>query len=336
MDVAIVRAAYLNVYIAELRAIGAPVERELARSQLPSWIEESPDAYISSPLMLAWVARCGRDFQLMDLAYRGAQRASLATLNKPLQRALQYAPVGSERLRTFLQLAKREDNRLETGIHPEGDEVRVICETMGFERNPFVCLAEWINVQEVISLVRSIVGPGWSPREMTFISRHLPSAASQEAFSDTRILVGQPHTSITIESEVLARPCPAEPLSPARPGDDDLDEDSGNWSFATALRLTVRPYLAEGHPDLARIVDIIGVSRRTLQRLLQRSGRTYSDVVQEARFDLARELLSEPSARIIDVATAVGYENPQHFSRAFRRIAGVSPLAYRRAAIATA
>jgi AraC-like DNA-binding protein len=42
------------------------------------------------------------------------------------------------------------------------------------------------------------------------------------------------------------------------------------------------------------MAEVVGLSRRTLQRRLQLSGRTYSDVVREARFDLARELLGDP------------------------------------------
>jgi len=172
---------------------------------------------------------------------------------------------------------------------------------------------------------------------MTFISHHLPSVASQEAFPDIRFFVGQRHSSILADSEILARPCdPVGALRPVRMSEDVLDEDAGDWSFAAVLRLTVRPYLAEGYPDLARIANMIGTSRRTLQRRLELGGSTYSDVIQQARFDLARELLTDLSARIIDVAMAAGYENPQHFSRAFRRVAGVSPITYRRAAIAVA
>jgi two-component system response regulator YesN len=52
--------------------------------------------------------------------------------------------------------------------------------------------------------------------------------------------------------------------------------------------------------------------------------------VQEARFDLAREMLIDPSIKIVDVAFAAGYENQQHFSRAFRRHACVSPTVFRR------
>jgi transcriptional regulator GlxA family with amidase domain len=80
-------------------------------------------------------------------------------------------------------------------------------------------------------------------------------------------------------------------------------------------RIIIRLLFQTALPEMAEAFQMSG---RTLQRRLKQCGRSYSDVVQEARFELARELLVDPSTRIIDVALATGYENQQHFARAFR------------------
>lgn len=332
MEIAIVRAAHLHVYLDELQEIGVPVD--LARSRLPSWIEETPDAYVSIPLCLEWIARCSRDIELMDLGFRASRRGSLASLSAPLRDAILDAPTGFARMQALLRLATLDDSALATRMQPEGDQVRVICDLEGLGGNPFVCLGEWLSLQALISIVQSVAGPRWCPPEMTFVSRQPPSAASREAFANTRILVGQPHTSILVGSDVLAQPAPAGGMRPDR-SDVRFEtvgaDEAPGWSFTTALRSAIRPYLADGYPDLPRMAEVVGLSRRTLQRRLQLNGRTYSDLVREARFDLARELLVDPTARVIDVAMAAGYQSPQHFARAFRQLAGVSPTAYRRA-----
>jgi AraC-like DNA-binding protein len=91
------------------------------------------------------------------------------------------------------------------------------------------------------------------------------------------------------------------------------------WDFKTALRSLVRPYLAQGHPHLSLMAEIVGMSELSLQRRLAQSGTSYSDVVQEARFSLASDLLADPLLNIADIAFAAGYENASHFSRAFKR-----------------
>ena len=333
-EIAIIRAAHLLVYIDELREIGVPVERALARSRLPPWALEDPDAYVSYALCLEWLAGCSSDMELMEFGFRAARRGSLATLGGQFRRAILGAPTGFERLQTFVRCAALEDNVLSIRLQPEGDRIRVISTQAGFETNPLIGIGEWVDLQGMISIVRSVAGPRWCPQEITFVSRQRPTPTVQEAFPNSRILVGQSCTSILVSRTLLARPCPPDlgaPIDRANPQAGAIpDEDMTEWSFSAAIRAAIRPYLADGYPTLPEMAETFQMSERTLQRRIQQGGRTYSELVREARFDLAREMLVDPSMRIIDVALASGYGNQQHFSRAFRRHAGVSPTIFRR------
>ena len=46
--------------------------------------------------------------------------------------------------------------------------------------------------------------------------------------------------------------------------------------------------------------------------------------------DAARRLLRETDRSVITVANDVGYSNPSHFARLFRKDTGLSPSDYRR------
>ena len=50
--------------------------------------------------------------------------------------------------------------------------------------------------------------------------------------------------------------------------------------------------------------------------------------ISEVRYETAIELILQDYA-ISDIARLLGYTEPTHFTRAFRRIAGVSPSEYR-------
>lgn len=332
---AIVRAAHLSPFLAVLREIGEPVERWLERSDLPAWIEQSPDERVSVRLVLDFIAGCGHSLGLMELGYLAASRTSLASMSPQVQRAVVLAPTGRARVEAAMRLAHLEDSALTLRMQREGEAVRILCDMARFERSPFLCLAEWVNLQAIVSIVRSVAGPAWCPAEMTFVSRRAPAPVALEAYANTRVLVGQPRCSLTIEAALLARSSPpgGEALPAGPPPPTEIFEV---WTFASALRSVVRPYLGEGYPDLARTAEIVGMSRRTLQRRLQALGCSYSEIVQQARFELARDLLADPGVSIIDVAMVTGYRKPQHFSRAFRRIAGVSPSLYRSHALGQA
>lgn len=331
---ALVRATHLNDYIAVLREIGAPVDRELGRSLLPQGIEETPDLYVSVPVALEWVAKTGHDLHPMELGLLGAQKASLAALRPAQQAAIMSAQTGLQRLRALAALSQYEDSALEMSLRNEGEDVRVICTMKGFERHVFLCFSEWLNLQAVVSVVRSVTGPSWCPAELSFVSPYRPVEAVRAAFPDARILVGQPHSSVLVPQADLAHltldatavaGTPPIPMPPGGPHDDATEP----WEFVHLLRMLIQPYVEYGHPDVAVAAELAGMSTRTLQRHLKLCGSSYSQILQEARFQLACTRLEDPTIRVIEIALMTGYENPQHFSRAFLRFTGVTPSEYR-------
>jgi len=147
-----------------------------------------------------------------------------------------------------------------------------------------------------------------------------------------RILTGQPQTSVLVAATALAQTCVDRKLDPdgAMIHPRTPSGLGEAWDFVTALRAIIRPYLSQGHPHMALVAEIAGMSERTLQRRLAQSGSTYSQIVQEARFSIASELLADPRLNITDIAFAAGYVNAPHFHRAFKRLTGMTPRDYRR------
>ena len=331
---AVVRAKHLIDYIDVMREIGVPVDRALARSRLPTHIEELPDLYVSIPLGLEWVARTGHDLEPMELGLLAAQRAAQTPLRPAQQAMIMTAQTGLQRLEVLIKLSRLEDSALAMRLRYETDLVRVICDMGALNRHPFACLAEWLNLQAVISVVRSVAGPAWCPKELCFVARARLPATVQDAFPDARILLGQPHTSIVVERTKLAlptftpNPSTCIPITAASTGAEQ-DDGSEFWSLVCLMRAAMQPYLSQGRPDIYLAAEISGMSRRTLQRKLALYGSSFSKILQEARFELACTKLADHHLKVIDVALMAGYESPQHFTRAFRQFTGITPTAFR-------
>jgi AraC-like DNA-binding protein len=78
---------------------------------------------------------------------------------------------------------------------------------------------------------------------------------------------------------------------------------------------------------------MMGVSPRSLQRLLMEQGTTFSRIVERARRQSAFQLLVRDDLSISEIAERLGYGDPSNFGRAFRKWTGQSPRQWRERAL---
>ncbi len=78
------------------------------------------------------------------------------------------------------------------------------------------------------------------------------------------------------------------------------------------------------------IAAVCGINRSYFGKIFRNSiGRSPQEFLMNYRMVKATELLKLTSLSIAAIGSAVGYENPLHFSRAFKTIYGVSPREWR-------
>jgi AraC family transcriptional regulator len=53
--------------------------------------------------------------------------------------------------------------------------------------------------------------------------------------------------------------------------------------------------------------------------------------VTRERITRAQQFIRETSRSLIEIALQVGYSNPSHFAKVFRKVAGVTPTKFRNA-----
>lgn len=100
-------------------------------------------------------------------------------------------------------------------------------------------------------------------------------------------------------------------------------------SFPAVMKELLKPYLFENCPDINIAAEISDCSVRTFQRRLSEFGLSYSKLLEQTRMEIARTLLTNEQCKIIDVGYELGYSDPSHFTRAFRRVHGVTPKEYK-------
>ncbi|MFZ6771690.1 helix-turn-helix domain-containing protein [Undibacterium sp. SXout7W] len=83
----------------------------------------------------------------------------------------------------------------------------------------------------------------------------------------------------------------------------------------------------EQHP-VQDMATVLGMSPRTLHRLLAREGTSYANITENIRITRAKRLL-QGSRSLDDIAVELGYSDSRSFRRAFRRWTHLSPGDYR-------
>lgn len=92
----------------------------------------------------------------------------------------------------------------------------------------------------------------------------------------------------------------------------------------------IRRQLSEGEPlKIEAAADRLGMSTRSLQRLLREAGTTYRAEVEAFRIARARDLLRNGERSLTWVALELGFSSVQHFATAFRRAHGETPSVWR-------
>jgi len=124
----------------------------------------------------------------------------------------------------------------------------------------------------------------------------------------------------------------AAAIGPAR----DAQEVVGKRGVKAARLRAALAAIARRCTDPALGIDALalelGMSRRNLHRLLEETGKSFTEHVAEHRLRRAYALLTDPACghlRIIEIALAAGFGDVSQFNRLFRRHFGDTPSGVR-------
>ncbi len=105
--------------------------------------------------------------------------------------------------------------------------------------------------------------------------------------------------------------------------------DHGDGVVAEAQEW-LRAHYAVAAP-VAELVERSGLPERTFKRrFTAATGHSPIAYVQRVRVEEAKRRLERTAESVDAISYAVGYEDPASFRRLFKRIAGITPGAYRR------
>ena len=81
--------------------------------------------------------------------------------------------------------------------------------------------------------------------------------------------------------------------------------------------------------DLDDVAREVGLAPRRLRFELARAGTSFSQIVTDFRYALARRLLARTEESIDNIVYLTGFSEPSTFYRAFKRWSGLTPVQFR-------
>ena len=100
-------------------------------------------------------------------------------------------------------------------------------------------------------------------------------------------------------------------------------------SLRVELKSILRQQLVAGPLTLRRAASAFGLTDRTFVRRLEHADISFSGLVDEVRYETARNLL-RAEIGFAEIAAVLGYAEQSVFTRSFKRWSGETPSAWRR------
>jgi AraC-like DNA-binding protein len=320
------RCQFLIPFVEICNEIGAPSAALLTKFRLPTSLEEKADHYVPILPAIQFAEAAQRAQGIVDFGFQASRLVQFCHLSEKLRSVIAHAPTLLAALHQVCRWAPVEDTNLNMWLERCDDHVKICSRLAGTTGLLHLEHSQWLQNVFPVHIVRQFTGPDWVPTTMAFEARYSPSSDTQAFWPNTRFLSDQDASWIDVPVSLLSLPNLAHETLPNLPEDET---GPSAVELIGTLKLMLPSYLDEGLPTVAEVAEMAGISVRSFQRKLSSVDLSYSGLVDMVRFENAARLLRGTDARVIDVAFSSGYADPAHFTRAFRRIAGVTPREFR-------
>lgn len=113
----------------------------------------------------------------------------------------------------------------------------------------------------------------------------------------------------------------------------DIKENKNNNKIKMKLFDDVKNFIKENietELELEKVANNFGLSVYYFSRTFKEvTGINYSEYVNKCRIDIAKELLSTGEMNVKEVCYRVGYNDPNYFSKVFKKYEGISPVNFK-------
>ena len=189
------------------------------------------------------------------------------------------------------------------------------------------------GVALLFQVMRGLCGPAWRPTEVLLARREPESREVFQQFFQAPLRFNAAHYALVFPARWLAHPLAAADAGLHGQLRRQADALAARYrgdvpdQVRRVLRMasTMAPMRPMGSTALHEVAAALSVHARTLGRRLNAAGTSFQALVDEDRFEQARQLLENSTVAVNEIAASLDYADASAFIRAFRRWTGTTP-----------
>jgi AraC-like DNA-binding protein len=176
------------------------------------------------------------------------------------------------------------------------------------------------------AMLKIVTDNKWQPSSVSFTFKDSGYETSLKKYFGCPIQFNGEQDAIFFPSQFLDHKLPAR--------DDNAHELMSEYltslhlddkpSFQETVKLTIQKNLALGRSDIGALALRLPYKTRTIQRKLKEVGTSYSEVLNESRYEIAENLLINSDNPLTYIAQYLCFQDLSAFSKAFKNKYGVS------------
>ncbi|MGF1749586.1 helix-turn-helix domain-containing protein [Vibrio cionasavignyae] len=193
-----------------------------------------------------------------------------------------------------------------------------------FEDNELYLWSEVFALMYAIEFIRALTKTNWSPKQVKLQSSNI-DVFNLTIGKDIQYFVGNDKMAILIDDDILKQSVRITSKDIAK------QEPLVTWhaNFTDKVFTSLLPYVREHNLTLEQAAKLLRMTPRTLQRRLNEERTNFRHIKDNLLFTVAVEMMGEELS-LTHVANQLGYSDISHFSRAFKRISGLTPKLYQK------
>ena len=184
----------------------------------------------------------------------------------------------------------------------------------------------------VVKMFRDMAGNSFNPAGVSLTRPEPANPKLWQSFFNCPVQFNQPQNSLNLPSDQLNRTLPTGNQMLAEQNDKLVEDYLQRFQIAdltNRVRSALIHLMPLGLTTLEDVATELSMPPRTLQYKLTQTGTTIQKLRDQIREELARKYLQHSRQNITQIAYSLGFSDPAHLNRAFKRWTGETPTAYR-------